>query len=150
MSNDELALAVEYGSALLKEQPNAGGDQDNEDPDVAKKTKDWSRVMRLARHIRRPNTFRLPACHGPADDLSIQGSTRSDDSQPADDLLDDGSTRSNDADGGSSEANEQSVELFAPDAAKAPAAPDEAPPAVPAEVSAGAKGEGKEDETGRL
>ena len=117
MSNGEWAVTMGCRSALLKEQFNARDreDQDDEDPDFDEKTKEWSRAMRLARHIRRPNTFRLPTCHQPADDpLSIQGSTRSNDSRTADDLLDDGSTWSNNSYDGSNEASELSVELPAP------------------------------------
>ena len=115
MNNDEWAVTFEYGSALLKEQPNRGEEQDKEDPLFNEKRKEWSRTMHLAKHTRRPNFFRPPR-YGP-DDLSSQGSTRSDDSRSKDDLSDDGDARSNDADDESNKAIEPLVEPPAPDAA---------------------------------
>ena len=81
MSNDEWAVALGYGSALLKEQPNGGEGQDKEDHLFDEKRKQWSHAMRLAKQTQRPNSFRPPR-YG-SDDLSSQGSTRSDDSQPS-------------------------------------------------------------------
>ena len=60
-------------------------------------------TIRLARIIRRPNSF-LPPPDLPEDDLSSSGSKRSDVSRPEEDLPGKGSTRPDHVTGGSNEA----------------------------------------------
>lgn len=63
MGNDNWAVAMGWGGILRKEQPNVGEEKDNEDPLFAEKRNEFSLALRLAKHIRRPDSFRYHVIH---------------------------------------------------------------------------------------
>ena len=128
MSNDEWAAAMGWDGRLLKETPNPGEDKDDEDPHFDEKKKVFSLAMRLAQHIRRPDSFRPPS-DLPEDDLSSSGSTRSNVSRSEDDLPGEGGTRPDQVTGGSNEATFVAME-------ESPLAPEVLAAEEPAEAPA--------------